>query len=148
MKRLLLIAFVLAGCGQIVTYVPVPGPSGPPGRRGKGCSVTQLSPNDVAPNGGAVITCEDDTSALIINGTDGQAGLPGTTITPVQFCPSCHGTYPNVFPEVGFKMNDKIWAVYSANGGFLTEVLPGRYSSNGIGCNCTFIVNQDGSITH
>lgn len=72
-------------------------------------------------------------------GPPGPAGLDGTQITVVQFCPGTT-TYPGTFVETGLCINNKIWAVYSANNGFLTEVVPGTYSSNAVGSNCTFTV--------
>lgn len=63
----------------------------------------------------------------------------GTTVTPVQFCPGTT-TYPSTFNEVGLCINDTLWAVYSANDGFLTEIPPGTYLSNAIGSSCTFTV--------
>lgn len=72
-------------------------------------------------------------------GPRGPSGLDGTTITTVQFC-SGTTTYPTTFNEVGFCINGVIWAVYSANNGFLTEVPPGNYSSNAIGSSCSFTV--------
>lgn len=80
-------------------------------------------------------------------GAPGLPGLPGTQIEMIQFC---SGTphYPNVFTEWGIKIGTQIWAVYSANGGFLAYIPPGRYLSNAIGNACTFTVNIDGSISY
>jgi hypothetical protein len=72
-------------------------------------------------------------------GLQGPAGLDGTQITVVQFCQGTP-TYPSTFPEVGFCINSQIYAVYSANDGFLTLVPPGDYSSNAIGSTCSFTV--------
>jgi hypothetical protein len=81
------------------------------------------------------------------NGTNGLAGNNGSTIQSVQFCPGT-GVYPSVFPEVGLLIDGHLYAVYSANGGFLFEVLPGTYASNAIGNSCAFTVNPDLSITN
>jgi len=80
------------------------------------------------------------------NGTNGQdgavgpKGADGTIITPIQFCPNVHPVYPSTFPEYGVCINGNIFAVYSANDGFLALIPPGVYSSNAIGSSCTFTV--------
>ena len=163
------------------------GVPGSPGKDGSSCTTTTVPINNVAPNGGALISCGDGSSSLVLNGatgaqgaqgmqgiqgvagqngtngtngvdgingtngsngvngtngTNGQDGTPGTIISPIQFCDG-QTTYPSSFPEVGFCINHKIYAVYSANGGFLTEVAPGNWSSNGIGVSCNFTVSDD-----
>lgn len=60
-------------------------------------------------------------------------------IIPVQFCPNTT-TYPTTFSEVAFCINNNLYAVYSANDGFLTLIPPGNYTSNGINSTCTFQV--------
>ena len=92
---------------------------------------------------GAVITCPDGTSSLVLNGApgaNGQNGANGTVITPIQFCAGIVPSYPSTFPEVGFCINNNIYAVYSANDGFMSLVTPGTYSSDGINASCTFTV--------
>lgn len=73
------------------------------------------------------------------DGVNGKDGAPGTQITVVQLCPGTT-TYPSTFVEVAFCINDKLYAVYSANNGFETEIVPGAYSSNAIGSTCSFVV--------
>jgi len=127
-----------------------PGPTGNTGSQGapgENCTVSAVTASDVAPNGGSLISCPDGSQSLVLNGTDGQAGTPGTVITPIQFC-SGTGSYPSTFPEVGFCINNNLYAVYSANGGFLTEVLPGTWSSDGINNSCTFTVSANCVVTH
>lgn len=89
-------------------------------------------------------------------GVQGQPGTPGglgpqlvpqPSLTAVQFCPGTP-SYPSTFPEVGFVINGSIYAVYSANDGFLTLLLPGYYASNAIGSSCNFTINADGTISH
>lgn len=130
MKKLLILALVLVGCGQ--------GPVGASGSNGSSCTVSQISANDNLPDGGALISCADGTRSLIAN---------GTLITPVQFCPETP-VYPSVFPEVGFVMHGKIYAVYSTNDGFLTLLMPGRYTSNAVGSRCDFTINSDYTISY
>lgn len=81
------------------------------------------------------------------NGTNGTNGVPGTTFTIVQFCPNVVPTYPTTFPEVGFCIQGSLYAVYSANDGFLTEIVPGTYTSNAIGSACNFTVSSNCTVT-
>lgn len=73
-------------------------------------------------------------------GPTGAAGQPGPAVTLVQLCKGCTPTYPGNFPEVAECIDGHLYGVYSANGGFLTELTPGTYVSEGIGCTCTFSV--------
>lgn len=75
-----------------------------------------------------------------LQGPDGRPGADGTAVTLIKFCPTAIATYPLVFPEYGICVNNQIYAVYSANGGFLTVIPPGTYSSNAIGSACDFTV--------
>lgn len=181
-----------------VEYVPGPkgengkdgrdgidGKDGKDGRDGYSCSVTNVSANSVAPNGGAMISCEDGTNTLVLNGINGTNGIngrdgvdgqdgkdgvdgvdgqdgrdgingtngadgkdaaPGTIVQSVQFC-SGVTSYPAKFNEVGFCVAGKLYAVYSANGGFMAEIPPGTYSSNGINSSCTFTVGLNCQVT-
>lgn len=162
MKNLMpVFILIFVACGKI-TYVPgIPGPQGLIGKAGPigatgatgpatpPCSVAEVLANNAAPNGGSLISCPDGSQSLVLNGTngtDGHDGASGTLVTSVQFCPGV-GHYPDTFPEVGFCINHNIYAVYSANGGFLTEVLPGHWSSDGIGSTCSFTVGADCQVT-
>lgn len=73
------------------------------------------------------------------NGVNGSNGTNGTVITPTQFC-SGTTVYPSKFVEVGFCINNQLYAVYSANDGFLTQIPVGYYSSAGINASCNFTV--------
>ncbi len=74
-------------------------------------------------------------------GASGSQGLPGTSVQPIQLCPpSFVPTYPNIFVEYGLCINNEMWGVYSQNGGFMTKLPPGTYSSNGINASCTFVI--------
>lgn len=79
-------------------------------------------------------------------GSTGPQGPSGTIGTPVQFCPGTT-TYSGEFNEVGFCINGSIYAVYSANDGFLSEVPPGTYTSDGINASCTFTVGPNCEVT-
>lgn len=81
-------------------------------------------------------------------GVAGLAGANGTVITTVQFCKGVTATYPSVFPEYGLVINGGIYAVYSANDGYLAYLPPGYYSSNAIGSACNFTVNPDATISN
>jgi hypothetical protein len=140
-----LIIFVITMTLAFVTACqPKRGKPGVNGTNGLSCSVSTIAPSEVTPNGASLISCENGTSSLVLNGTN---GIDGTLITAVQFC-SGTGVYPSVFPEVGFVIGGHLYAVYSANGGYLFEVLPGRYSSNAIGNSCSFTVNADLTVSH
>lgn len=129
----------LTACGQQGAQ----GIQGPPGNS-NGCSAQTISISSVAPNGGSMIECSDGTSSLILNGSN---GVPGSLGIPVKFCTGIT-TYPSTFIEVGFIIQGAIYAVYSANGGFLTQIPPGYYTSNAIGSSCNFTVNADNTISH
>jgi len=157
MKKLMLLSLLsLAACNQGTDYIT--GPQGPQGSPGQNCSVTPVSPSSVAPNGGGLLTCPD--SQLLIlngsngtngtngqNGTNGSNGTNGTIVTPIQFCPG-QTTYPSEFNEVGFCIGGNLYAVYSANDGFLSEIAPGAYSSDGINSSCNFTVGPNCQVSH
>lgn len=81
-----------------------------------------------------------------IQGVAGVAGAPGTVVSTVQFCPGAT-SYAGEFNEVGFCIGGNIYAVYSANDGFMSEIPPGEYSSDGINASCNFTVGANCSIT-
>lgn len=132
------------------------GAQGNAGVDGSSCSVT---PDAL----GSTLTCTDGTTVHINNGVNGATGAQGvagvqgvagangtagTQITPVEFCG--HGyvaTYPSMFPEYGLVIDGVMFGVYSANGGFLSPLPPGVYSSNGINASCTFTINADNTVS-
>ena len=141
--------------------------NGTNGTNGSSCSVTSLGKTVQTPNGGSLISCQDGTQSLVLNGTpgtngtngtngsngangsngsngsNGTNGTNGTVVTPVQFCSADKASYPNTFPEVGFCIAGQLYAVYSANDGFLSLITPGTYTSNGINSSCTFTVSAN-----
>jgi hypothetical protein len=123
------------------------GDTGATGEAGSSCGVTTVAPGPAAPNGGSLIACTDGSQSLVLNGTNGADGQAGTVVTPIPFCPGV-SAYPTSFIESGFCINGRLWAVYSANGGFLTEVLPGNWSSNAIGSSCNFTVKPNCEVTN
>ena len=80
-------------------------------------------------------------------GPSGANGSPGTVIAPIQFCQGITPSYPSTFPESGFCIDGNIYAVYSANDGFLSIIPPGTYSSDGINASCTFTVTSNCGVT-
>ena len=83
-----------------------------------------------------------------VPGLQGPAGADGTEVVAVKFCANSVPSYPTNFPEVGIKINNKIYAIYSISGGvsWLTQILPGTYVTTTTGLNCTFTVQSDGTI--
>lgn len=73
------------------------------------------------------------------DGIDGRDGQDADSVTVVKLCEG-ETTYPSVFVEVAFCIGGKLYATYSANGGFSTEIPPGVYQSNAIGSRCSFTV--------
>ena len=149
---------LLCSCGnQGYEFVAGPkGDKGDPGlngSNGKNCSVASLAVGSVfAANGGSLITCPDGSSSVVLNGkagtngsvgATGQAGVSGTIITPVKFCAGFTQNYPSTFAESGLCINNKIYGVYSAHDGFLAELPPGNYSSNGINSSCSFTIKAN-----
>lgn len=127
------------------------------GKQGPAPTVTMTPASTTeCSNGGVVLTVGSQTSILCNGdigptgdvgptgpqGTTGPDGLDGTQITEVQFCPG-DTTYPSQFNEIGFCIEGRLYAVYSQNGGFLTYVPPGTYTSNGINSSCTFTVGAN-----
>lgn len=151
---LFILAFVLMGCV---------GPTGDLGRQGipgHAPIVTTLpAPLSECLNGGLEVYI-DQAETIICNGVNGSIGATGpqgptgasgqdsTPITMVKFCPNITAQYSSSFPEWGIKIGTQIWAVYSQNGGFLTLLVPGRYTTTGVGSNCNFTVNNDGTLSY
>ena len=93
---------------------------------------------------GAHISCPDGTAADVYNGTP---GLNAATVSAVQFCPGVT-VYPSAFLEVGLCIDNKLYAVYSTNGGFLSYLPPGAYQSNAVGSSCNFTVTDGCEISY
>lgn len=138
------------------------GIDGVDGVAGKSCSVA-------ATPTGAVISCEDGTSAVINNGTDGVDGVDGqngadgvngqdgqdgqngadgadgqdSIVEVINPCGVEGG-----FEEVLFRLsNGKVYALYfSGSLSFLTELPPGNYQTTD-SYNCAFTVHADLSVT-
>lgn len=143
----------LTGCGKqgSVGAQGLTGITGADGTSGNGCNVSTLAVGSPgAPNGGSLITCPNNTSSVVLNGAsgnNGSDGMPGTVITPVQFCTGFTQSYPSTFAESGLCVAGTLYGVYSENGGFLAELPPGQYSSDGINSSCTFTIGNNCSVT-
>lgn len=153
MKKLAFILFLFSGCGPsgLITAGPqgIPGPMGSPGPSGASCSVTAVAACDVAPNGGALIVC-GATQSLVLNGApgaQGQPGTPGTLVSVLQFC-SGTPSYPSVFPEMAFCINNNLYAILDQSNGYdyLTEIIPGEYASETTGLSCDFQIKSNCNI--
>lgn len=143
----LIMTTLINGCGQTVTfYVPVKGPkgdagesiTGPTGSAGQdaiSCTASKVGPV-------TTVSCPDGTSSTIVDGSDGTNGVDATPITVIPLCPGTT-TYGTTYVEVAFCIGGKLYATYSANGGFSTEIPPGTYSSNGVNSSCTFTVSAN-----
>lgn len=182
-----LLALIVAGCGteSVVSYgYPVVGPTGPQGPKGdtgeqgiqgekgdKGDSCTVLQ----AVNG-AVISCQDGTSVLVLNGVNGQDGRdgqdgangrdgvdgaqgpagpqgpqgPAGTSSPyaiTSIIDPC-GDMPGQFDEILLRLADNTLIAYFEDGNrrFLGSLGPGSYITTDRQ-QCRFTVNSDMSIT-
>jgi hypothetical protein len=117
------------------------GPKGDTGAPGSSCSVTQVS-------NGAIISCENGTSAVLLNGQDGADGspAPATPYTVTEIIDPC-GNSPG-FDEVLLRLhNGQIMAHYAQGAlQFLTILSPGTYRVTD-GTNCVFTVHPDMSVT-
>jgi len=138
----ILIAFMVtltfSGCQQepgIITGAQGPaGPKGDPGTPGSSCSVSQAA-------NGAVISCQDGSSVLLLNGVDGQQ-TPYTIIEVVDLC--------NNHKEVLLRFGTNQLIGHYAGGGnnqHLRMLTPGRWMSTD-GSNCLFTVTQDMNVTY
>lgn len=75
-----------------------------------------------------------------LQGATGSNGTDATPVTVVQLCPGVTPSYPDTFPEYAVCIKDNLYGVYSANGGFLAELPPGTYLSQGLNSICTVVV--------
>lgn len=138
---------LIASCG-IGYHTPKPEapPAGPKGDDGGSCSVTVT-------DAGALIQCEDGTTALVTNGSNGSDGLDGQDgVDGADGAPGLNALVEVIDPcgqessydEVLFRFSDgNLYAVYaSGNKIHLTELVPGTYITTD-GTDCTFTVTED-----
>ncbi len=120
-----------------------------PVTKGQDWDATQSSKNCTVTQGptSATISCPDGSTATVANGMNGATSPapvipPQQVITTVQLCPGTT-TYPSVFVEYALCINNQLYGVYSVNGGFLSLLPPGTYSSNAIGSSCSLTIAAD-----
>lgn len=132
------------------------GPAGEPGEQGEkgdSCSVDSLS-------NGAIITCEDGTTAVIYNGVDGLDGqdgadgedgedgedAPPTAYTITEIIDPCGDQ--SGFDEVILRTANEELLAHFASGSlqYLTLLPPGSYVTTD-GHSCYFTVHSDMSVT-
>lgn len=120
-----------------------------------GCGISRDAPQSVTTNtmeplqsctvtrttSGATIDCPDGTSATVTNGVN------VTSVSMVPLCPGFTPSYPNSFPEFGICLDSILYGIYSDHGGFLAELPPGTYSSNGINASCNLVVGPNCQVT-
>ncbi len=111
------------------------------------------------PTGGLEVRVDLGSPNIICNGIGGARGpigdpgpqgTPGQDLTPITMIQLCPGTtvYPNVFLEYGICLQNQIYGVYSADGGFLALLPPGNYLSNAIGSSCNLTIGPDCQVTN
>lgn len=129
-----------------------PGPQGATGPAGQDGQTPIISvvaaPTAVCPSGGEALEVNNVIEGIVCNGSAGSPGTNGsngTDATPVAIVPLCPGSpaYPSVFVEIALCINSNLYGVYSANGGFLTYLPPGGYSSNAIGSACNLTIQPN-----
>lgn len=87
---------------------------------------------------------DDGQSVVGPKGDRGETGAMGADGEIARVVPLCPGTSNyGVFIEIGLCINNQLFGVYSANGGFLTLLAPGNYSSNAIGSACNLTVEPN-----
>lgn len=140
----LMLFMSLTGCTGRKGDTGASGQSGAVGPQGPLVPVlTQPATPTECPTGGVDITV-GSTVSTICNGTDGANATP---VTEVQLCPGTP-SYPSLFPEYALCIEGTLYGVYSANGGFLAELPPGTYSSDGINDSCTLVIGPNCSVTN
>ena len=153
---LMMVGLVLCGCQGPRGYTGATGATGSTGATGpQGPAITVSTAPSTAqecPFGGTDVTVGTNTFSVCTGatgatGASGTNGTNGTVITPIQFCENFTPTYPSSFPEYGLVINGVVYGVYSQNGGFLAELPPGEYSSDGINASCNFTINANGTVS-
>lgn len=121
------------------------GDTGSTGTPGTSCSVSQAV-------NGAVISCTDGSTVVVLNGTNGTDGEDGTDAPPTPYTVTSiidpcgkQGTYDEVLLRLG---NGQLMAHYSSgNQQFLTLIGPGSYISTD-NTSCYFTVDNNMNIVN
>jgi len=144
MKQILILSLILLGaCAKRGDR----GHPGSDGSDGSSCSVNQTV-------NGAIISCQDGTTAIVTNGTNGIDGLDGTdgqdapptAYSVTELINPC-GQTPG-FNEVLLRLhNNQIIAHFSSgNLQFLSVIGPGSYVTTD-SSSCQFTIHPDMSVT-
>lgn len=155
---------ILVGFGLVFMVISSLGCNGVryvQGGQGPAVSVTTATATSLqCPTGGTqvyvgttvTVVCngaQGATGAAGSNGANGTNGTNGTNATPVSLIKLCPGTPSHtVFVEYAICVQNQLYAVYSANGGFLTLLSPGGYTSDGIGSACNLTVAANCVVSH
>lgn len=133
MKKLLIISMlaILASCSG---KDGLNGSVGPKGADGSSCSVTQTI-------NGLIISCTDGTSAVLLNGKDGE-DAPSTPYSITEIINPC-GDSPG-FDEILFRTHSNQIIAHFSSGGlqFLTILSPGSYRTTDSE-SCLFSINSN-----
>lgn len=108
------------------------GPAGQDGINGASCSVAGVP-------SGALVSCTDGTSELVLNGSDGTDATPVETI---ELCPALTG---GSFKEHLFRISGALYGVYASGSRIgLAKLGPGNWvTTDGRNCHFTIsILNQ------
>jgi hypothetical protein len=167
---LIVICLLLVACGRGPQgeqgVQGVTGATGPTGANGSSCTVQQA-------NNGAIISCTDGTSVLVLNGRDGIDGTNGadgkdgvdgkdgtnglngtnginalpTAYSIKEIIDPC-GTTPNTYNEVLLRLENGTLVGYFEDGGarFLATISPGYYETTDKS-KCKFTVHTDMTVT-
>lgn len=112
-------------------------PVGPQGLPGVGCTVTEVA-------GGSEISCEDGTSAEVMNGINGLDGVDGTGVVTIELCPSVSG---GLFKEYLAVIAGEVYGIYASGQKIgLTKLWPGNWTTTD-GRTCNFTIGADNTVT-
>lgn len=107
------------------------------------CSACGKQPQQGPQGVSGSIGAQGMTGAQGIKGPTGSPGTDAATVRTVELCPGFVPSYPNSFPEYALCIQGNLWGVYSDHGGFLTELPPGAYSSDGINASCNLLIEAN-----
>lgn len=151
MRRLTLLVLIISlfSCGEPTIYT-VPGPKGDKGDTGpsgQSCSITPVTAGAIAPNGGALVTCGDD-SVLLLNGEPGQDGQSPAGLTITTKIDPC-GNTPSIDDEVFLLLSDGslIWLQVDNSSGKNARLAEGTDGSwvTTDGSACHFTISTTGN---
>lgn len=132
-----IVIFIFAGCAQPKDgQNGLDGVNGRDGKDGKGCTVTQLE-------NGARIDCDGATTAVILNGKDGEAPEMHPVIKIIDPCGK-ESTHDEVILQLS---TGELIGHFSDKGKeFLTVLVPGFYVTTDF-TKCEFRVHNNYSVT-